>query len=160
MPYLTLPEFRDLTLTSTEIVDHCETRNPGWIARQLAFHSDRIDSRLRKRYAVPFAPAAVAPLYPPTITGWLTAVVTPLVMLKAGMAAEDELLVSAKELAAAAEAQLSEAANAATGLFELPLRADTAVGGVSQGAPLAYTETSPYRWRDVQRERGREDDEL
>jgi hypothetical protein len=151
MAYLDRDAFRDLTIASTAIVDRVEAMYPGWIARQLAFHSDRIDSRLRKRYAVPFA---APPLTPPTIALWLCAIVTPVVMLKQGMAAEDELLVSAQRAAADAEAQLTEAANAEAGLFDLPMRSDSAASGISQGAPLAYTETSPYAWITERRTHG------
>jgi hypothetical protein len=147
VPYLDLAEFRDLTLCSGAVIDRVEASARGWIARQLAFHSDRFDSRLRKRYACPFASPP-----PLTVQQWLGAVVTPLVMLKGGMAPQDQLLTSAQDLAAAAEAQLTEAANSETGLFELPLRADLpGAGGVTQGAPHGYTEASPYVWRDVQR---------
>lgn len=151
--YLDLGQFRDLTIAEQAMVDRVEIRHPGWILRQLTFQSDRIDSRLRKRYAAPFASPT-----PPTVQAWLCAVATPLVMLKAGMPAEDELYVSAAKQADAAEAQITEAADSEKGLFDLPLRADTAESGIVFGGPLAYTEASPYHWRDVQRETGRAED--
>jgi len=151
--YLDLTQFRDLTIASQAIVDRVEAQHPGWILRQATFHSDRFDSRLRKRYAVPFT----APV-PPTVQGWLCAVMTPLVLLKAGMAAEDEIFAAAERLANTAEEQLKEAADAEKGLFDLPLRADTAASGIVHGAPLSYSEASPYVWRDHQRETGREED--
>jgi hypothetical protein len=55
-------------------------------------------------------------------------------------------------------AWLKEAADAKDGLIDLPLRADTTASGISRGGPLAYTETSPYAWTDVQAETGRSED--
>lgn len=152
--YLTPAQFKDRTIIQPARLDEIEVRHPGWIANQLLFQSDWLNSLLGKRYAVPFA---AMPDTPPTVLLWLAALVTPLCYLKAGIAATDEQFSAVQGMAEQAQKQVHEAADCATGLFELPLRAGGAQG-VTRRRTRAYTEISPYTWRDLQRDAGRRED--
>ncbi len=151
--YLTLAEFRTLTLMPPTDVDELDVRVPGFIALQLEIVSAEIDSRLAKRYAVPFASP-----YPIAVRGWLSRIVTRTAYLKRGIDPDDPQWQSYDEDAKAARVELLEAANSDTGLFELPLRSDTSVIGVSKGGPYAYSERSPYVWTSRQASAGRDED--
>lgn len=152
-PYLTLTEFRDYTVLPAADVDDVEARFPGWIARQLDAWSREIDARLTKRYVVPFATP-----YPITILEWLARIVTPRVMWKRGVDANDRQYQDIRDDAIAAEASIKEAADSEKGLYELPLRNDTAEGAIARATPLAYSEQSPYVWMDQQADIGRDED--
>jgi hypothetical protein len=78
--------------------------------------------------------------------------------MKRGFDPNDLATEEYKADAAAAMEEIKEAANADTGLFELPLRADTTASGISKGGPLGYTEASPYVWTDEQARAGRDED--
>lgn len=149
--------FRSLTLMPDTHVDELEENYPGWLLGQLTSRSRWLDSRLRKRYAAPFA----AP-YPETVIGWLCDIVTLRAMLKRGVDPTDAQFSEIKARHDAAETQVTEAADSEKGLFDLPLA--TGGGpltstGISQGGPLVYSEQSPYAWRDVQACQGRLDDQ-
>lgn len=153
--YLTLAKFKTLTVMPGSFVDAIETASPGWTDAQLAYWSDWIDSRLRKRYAVPF----VAPV-PSTVEGWLMRIVTVRCYLRRGVDPTDQQYADIKADDVAARDEIREAADSDTGLFDLPLRADlTNVSGISQGSPRTYSEQSPYAWTDVQGQAGRQQDE-
>lgn len=127
-------------------VDELEVRAPGFLASRLVAWSQYIDARLRKRYEVPFGDP-----FPEIVRIWLTALVTVDAYQKRGWdpgSEQDELINDARQ---AALADLREAADAETGLFDLPLRQNNAASGISQGGPFGYSEASPYEWTDVQR---------
>ncbi len=151
--YLALADFQALTLMPSDDVDAIELASPGWIDSQLEYWSAQIDSRLRKRYAAPFSVP-----YPLAVKGWLARIVTVRCYLKMGVRASDEQFAEIKADADAAIAEIKEAADSVTGLFDLPLREDTTTTGVSRGAPRSYTEASPYAWTTVQANAGREED--
>ncbi len=152
--YLTLVEFKLASSCPPELVDALETRQPGWVARQLELKSAWIDSRLQKRYATPFeSPTPLA------VVSWLAAIVTKICFLRRGVDPSDEQFKEIAREAAQAEKDITEAANSADGLFELPLRANTTDGGITRGGPRAQHQTSPYAWRDEQRRKGREEDQ-
>lgn len=152
--YLTVEEFEGLTVAPAGYVGDLEAVQPGWVLAKLTSMSRLIDARLRKRYAVPFS----AP-YPETVQHWLAKIATPDCYLKRGVDPTDAQFAAILEQAKEAWAEITEAANSENGLFDLPLIADAASqGGISKGAPLAYTETSPYIWRDIQREEGQAED--
>lgn len=151
--YLTRAAFKLLTVMPAIDVDALETEASGWVDAQLALISARIDSRLRKRYAVPFTAPA-----PTAVTDWLARLVTLQCYLRRGVDSTDAQFVQIKADADAATAELKEAADAKEGLFELPLRADTDANGVTRGGPLAYSEQSPYVWTSQQGTTGREED--
>jgi hypothetical protein len=147
MAYLTHAEFKARTLMKPADVDALEVKRPGHVALLLEDETAWIDARLRKRYAAPFA----APVQP-VVRRWLTQLVTLKALLAWGFHPEspqDALIEKQHDLATA---EIKEAADAETGLFDLPLRADTTATGISKGGPLAYSEASPYTWMDRQRE--------
>lgn len=146
-PYLTIATFKNLTAMPSTDVDALEAIAPGWVDAKLAAKSRWIDARLSKRYAVPFT----AP-YPEAVTDWLARIVTLNAYLRRGVDPNDRQFEELKADAEAAELEVKEAAESEKGLFELPLRADTAAGGISKGGPLGYSEASPYAWTDVQRD--------
>jgi len=153
--YLTVETFTDLAICPSEYVDYIETQQPGWVDGQLAFWSGYIDSRLAKRYATPFDVDSP----PIVVQGWLARLVTPKIYLKRGVDNTDAQIVAVQDDAKAAVDELAEAANAKDGLYELPLRQDAPGGqGITRGAPLAYTESSPYVWMDQQEAIGRQED--
>ena len=155
MAYLTVDEYKAIALIPASWVDELESMpgNAGFTAMQLEVGSDYLDSRLRKRYAAPFQ----APV-PGIIKQWLARLVTPDVLIKRGVNATDQQFEKIVEKAAAADAQILEAANAETGLFDLPLRDDTVASGITSGATRAYSEQSPYVWMDQQRAIARHED--
>jgi hypothetical protein len=145
---MTLSQFRDRTVMPSEDVDDLQARYPGWLGETLADEYSAICDRLKKRYQVPFEPTL-----PRTVARWLNHIVTELAYEKRGYnptSAQDEKI---SERAERARAEVLEAANSETGLFELPLRQETSDGsGVTKGGPYVYSEQSPYTWTDVQRE--------
>ncbi len=151
--YLTETEFRNLTLMPSGDVDDLFSRVPGFVAGQLELISSDVDARLRKRYACPFA----APV-PTKVRAWCVRIATRVAYLKRGIDPNDLQWQAIALDAENAEKELVEAANSETGLFDLPLRADTASTGVRAAMPRAYTEASPYVHTDVQRETAREED--
>jgi len=150
--YLTTAQFIDRTVAPPAYIAAVEARSPGWTQQQLAQESARIDARLRKRYAAPFVAGDGSPNAPELVNVWLTRVVTRSVYLRRGVDPTDELWSEIREDARLAETELKEAADGATGLWDLPLRdAPGTTSGISQGGPRSYSEASPYVYTDVQR---------
>src|SRR5262249_50842781 len=131
-----------------------DTVSPGWVQSQLDYLSNYVDTRLRKRYVVPF----VAPI-PPVIEGWITRLLTLRVLLRRGIDPTDAQFAQLLKDHDAADSELKEAADATNGLFDLPLRADNTSSAISQGGVLAYSEQSPYVGYDIQRDVGRQQDD-
>jgi hypothetical protein len=153
--YLTLAAFRLRTLMPQVDINVIEGETSGFTDARLATHSAKIDTRLRKRYAVPFS--SLTP-YPEAVLEWLTKIVTFELYLKRGVDPADQSIALIRADKEQAEAELKEAADAVDGLFDLPLN-DTKDGtAITKGAPLAYVETSPYVTFDLQRTDGRADD--
>lgn len=155
-PLLSPADYKLRSALPTEYVDAIETRTAGFTAQQLVSATAEIYGALSKRYATPFAVDHEMP------RTWATWIVDAVVLTRRGVD-PDELGVEVDQVfarAALAREQLQAAANAETGLFELPLRLDdpTSPSGVSRGGPLSYSEQSPYAWTSQQRELGREDD--
>lgn len=119
----------------------------AFIEAQLIAETAKMNSRLAKRYAVPFDASSV----PAIMTSWLAAIVTPLVYRKRGIDPTDEQIVALDATAKDARDEIKEAADSDVGLFEIPLRVDNATSGVVNGGPYGYSEASPYCWTDVQR---------
>lgn len=143
--YLTLAEFRALSLMPTSDVDELEARAPGFIARQCEVATADVDARLRKRYAAPFS----APV-PLKVQAWCARLVTRVAYLKRGVDPTDPQFAAYVADAESVNAELKEAADAEFGLFDLPLRQDTTATGLRAPTPLSYSERSPYVWTDVQ----------
>lgn len=154
MAYNTLAEFKTRSLLPPDYVDAVEAVQPGFTAAQLESCARLdIDARLAKRYAVPFA----APV-PEAVKSWETRIVTHRVCLRRGVDPSDLQQADIRDDAAAAKREIEEAANSETGLFDLPLRADTTASGISKGGPRGYSEQSPYVWMDGQVDVGRAED--
>jgi len=152
--YQTLVEFRTATLMPDEFVDECEARYPGFIDNRLLLVSARIDSALAKRYNAPFQSP-----YPIAVCDWLTRIVTHDVWLKRGRASTDEdanMYLTDRD---GAWADIKEAANSETGLFDLPARANTDESGIARGFPRGVAQQSPYAWSVSQARIGRSEDE-
>jgi len=152
--YLTVAEFKTRTVMPGAYVDELESAAPGFLAAMLADQSSWIDDRLRKRYAVPFA----AP-YPTTVQRWLVRLGTVEAYLRRGWGAQDEQAQMIQAQAGDARDEVREAANSETGLFDLPLRADTTDSGIARSGPLVYSEQSPYVYNDRQVDVGRQEDQ-
>lgn len=151
--YITVDEFKALSVMPSSTIESIESSSPGWIDTQLEYWSAQIDSRLRKRYEVPFASP-----YPIAVKGWLARIVTVRCFLKGGVDPSDLQFAEVKADADMALAEIKEAADSNTGLFDLPLRENTTDTGVSRGGPFGYSEASPYVWMDGQAETGRYED--
>lgn len=151
--YLNLESFKSLSVMPTEGLDRIEVITPGWVDAQLEYWSAQIDARLAKRYATPFASP-----YPIAVLGWLSRIVTIRCYLKRGVDPNDLQFAEIKADADAAWTEIKEAADSNTGLFDLPLRADTTTSGIAKGGTYSYTEASPYVWTDAQGDQGRSED--
>lgn len=152
--YLTLAQYKALAVIPAEFITAIESITPGWTLAQLTSESAWINSRLSKRYAVPFADPC-----PEVVQRWLHRIVTVSAYLKRGFDPTDRqgaMYVSQRDEALE---EIKEAANAETGLFDLPLRADTTASGISKGFPMGYSEQSPYAFADSQARVGRQEDD-
>lgn len=151
--YLTVAELKLRALVPPEYVDALEIASAGFIDAQLQLESAYIDSRLRKRYDAPFSSP-----YPVAVQRWLVARVQVTVYLRRGVDATDAQYIEIQKRYDKAESELEEAANAKDGLFDLPLRANTTTTGISKGSPRAYSESSPFVWKDQQACNGKRED--
>lgn len=155
MALLTVARFKTLSVMPREDINALETSEPGFVAGQIWLIESEISDRLRKRYVVPFDPASP----PPTVIKWMVIKVTLACYQKRGWNAESAQDQQIFDAAVAADAQILEAANSETGLFELPLRADApGTSGASKPAPFGYSEASPYVSHTIQAQRAREED--
>lgn len=161
--YLDLDEFAARTIAPSSLVfgdffdPSGEWDDPDKVAKREAWHTfaksqlvietSKINSRLRKRYAVPFD----APV-PEIVLGWLALRVTPKLYERRGWDPSDAQAQSILADAQAALDEMKEAADSADGLFDLPLKQDEAESAVVKGGPISYSEASPYTWTDRQRE--------
>jgi hypothetical protein len=151
--YLTVTRFKLLTTIPAAFIDAVELVESGYTDAQLEYWSRWIDAQLAKRYDVPFAsPISNA------VEGWLARIVTPRVWTKRGVDPEDAQWREVVADRDAAFAEIKEAANSETGLYDLPLRANTTDSGISRGFPRGYSEQSPYVWTTQQALRGTQED--
>ena len=127
----------------------------NFVTTRLVANTAYIEARLRKRYDVPFA----APV-PEVVTRWLVDMTTKDCFDRRGRnPTSDQDQNAIDKPFDAAIADIKEAADAKDGLFDLPLRDDQRnVTGVTKGAPLSYSETSPYVSMDLQRKQARDED--
>lgn len=147
-PWLNITGFKARSVMPPEDVDRLEAQYQGFLTTALADHQERIESRLRKRYAIPFADPV-----PLTAVRWLVSIVTALAYDRRGWNPSSQENERIGKAADTAEAEIKEAADSDAGLFDLPLRRDLPQSsGVSAGGPFGYSEASPYAWTDVQRD--------
>jgi hypothetical protein len=151
--YLTAAEFKLQSILPAIYIDEIEDRESGWVERRIRRHSSWIDARLIKRYAVPF----VAP-YPDVVIEWCEALTSLDVLMRRGIDSADEQFDVVRKRAEQAQADVLQAADAETGLFELPLTASSAASGVSKGGPYVYSSSGPYTSFDEQRAIARDED--
>lgn len=152
--YLDTPTLKLLSIIPPDYLDFIESSQAGWTAKVLERWSAWIDARLAKRYATPFgSPAPIA------VQGWLSDIVTHEAYLKRGIDPTDQQVQDVAGARKRAEEEIKEAADAKDGMFELPLRADTTAQGISKGAPLFYSETSPYHTWSEQAADGKAEDD-
>lgn len=152
--YLTKAQFKLLSTIPAAFVDAVETVETGFTDAQLESWSRWIDAQLAKRYDVPFETPV-----PSAVANWLARIVTPRIWSKRGVDPEDAQWQEVKKDDEAARAEIKEAANCETGLYDLPLRADTTTSGISKQFPRGYSEQSPYVWMTQQAQRGVQEDE-
>lgn len=157
--YLSIEQYKMLSTLPASYINDIELKpaTQGWIGAQLEHETARLDASLRKRYQVPYATEADVPLI---VQGWLAKIMDVAVLLKRGVSATDEQFQEYKARALDAVTEIQAAANAETGLLELPLSASGAAGGgsaVIAGGPRSYSEQSPYVWIDGQAEIGRQE---
>lgn len=153
--YLDLAAFRLRTLMPQVDIDTVEAETVGFTLARLTTWSAKIDTRLRKRYAVPFD--STKP-YPEALLEWLTKIVTFELYLKRGVDPADQSIAMYRADKEQAEAEVKEAADSKDGLFDLPLLDSKDATAITKGAPLFYSETSPYVSTTLQREIGRDED--
>lgn len=124
----------------------------AFVESRLRIETSKINARLSKRYAAPFADPV-----PEIVLGWLVALVTPKLYQRRGWDPSDAQAAEIIKDAETARDEILEAANSETGLFDLPLRDDGSKSAIGRGGPFSYAEPSPYEWTDHQAEaiRGR-----
>jgi hypothetical protein len=145
--YLDVAGFKRLSRMPSSDVDTLESLEPGYLDEQLQLAQAEVDSRLRKRYTVPFA----AP-YPKKALGWIAAIVTFEAYNKRGRNPQDPAVADLTEARDRALTEIKEAADSKDGLYDLPLREDAQTSGISAGGPLGTSQVSPYDWVDVDAE--------
>lgn len=147
---LSLAEFKARSVIPSDQVDALEANRPGFTAKRISAWSRWIEARLRKRYVVPF-PGDV----PEIVLVWLVALVTRDVYAALGTTMlSDEERKSVADAAEGALTDLKEAADEENGLFDLPVRDDQDNSDLTEEAPIASADTSPYEWIDRQGSNG------
>jgi phage gp36-like protein len=148
--YTTIALVKDLGSMPAEDVDTLVGQYSGLVDRLIEYTSGEFDSYLAKRYQVPFGDP---PDTPHSVVLNVSLVVCFRLWMKRGFnpsAQQDSFI---KEQHDRALEWLKEAADAKDGFIELPRRQDTlGKSAVVLGAPLAYSEASPYTWIDNQRD--------
>lgn len=154
MAYLVLATYSALSALPPADLTAFDMAFAGKIDARLALHSDFIDARMRKRYAVPFDTTNP----PAVVKQWLVALTDLWVQRARGVNPQDPAIEMMTAAYNEANEQMKEAADSKDGLFDLPLASNNTASGISQGSPLGYSETSPYVWSDLQACAGSDDD--
>jgi hypothetical protein len=152
LAYLTTTSYLNFTGLPSEYHAEVEARYPGWITEQIGIWGEVIDSRLRKRYPVPFA----VPI-PVSVQMWLARLLDARLLLKRGVDATDAQYADFAKSAADVMSELKEAADSNTGLYDLPL---TALGdsAIKREQPMSFSNAGPYAGFRSQRERSYSDE--
>lgn len=107
-------------------------------------------------YSLDNAYAAATPV-PETVLQWITILTTWDGYQKRGRNPQDPLMTDLRDDRTRVLAEVAEAANSNTGLFDLPVSEDVD-SAVTTGGPLFYSESSPYVSADRQECAGRQED--
>ena len=150
--YLDIAALKLRSVMPPEFLDALETTQPGWLDAQLEQMSRWIDSRLMKRYSVPF----VLP-YPEVVCGWLARLVTFEAWQRRGWDPQDPQALQIQRAAEQVREDVKEAADANVGLYDLPTLEGKS--SITKPRTFGYTEQSPYVWTDQQLLTGREEDD-
>jgi phage gp36-like protein len=146
--YATIQDVKDYGSMPAEDIDNLESLYPGLTLKLSEAISSLFDARLGKRYAAPFASP-----YPYAIVLNVARQVAWRLWLKRGFNPKGEMDASIRQDYEDSETWLKEASNSQTGLIELPMRQDLAgSNGITRSGPMVYSETSPYKWADVQKD--------
>ena len=156
--YLTLAKLKDFSVLPDEWIDDVEARYPGWVASQINVASRWVDTRLRKRYASPFAAHDADPPTPVAVQDWVARLVTLRVLLRRGVDSADAEIDTIREDFLEAKAEILEAADSKDGAFDIPLRTEADATAISSPGTRSYTEAPPYVGHDQQAVTGREED--
>lgn len=152
--YLDIDLFKERTIMPSAHVDEVETVHPGFWSIQFEIVSRKIDSRLRKRYAVPFADATI----PETVRLWTTQIVTFRGYMRRGVDQSDAQFELVKNDHDDAWKEIAEAADGEAGLFDLPLVDAEDASAITRQPTRAYSESSPYVGFSKQADAGHEED--
>lgn len=144
--YIDLAFFKTHTTMGYADLDAFEAAWPGRLVALFAAWSRYVDGKLRKVYIVPLeAPQPFEVKI--AVVRYVTAEAFKIYGYRPGGSEKE---VSDADVATSA-AELVELCSA-TGRTELPLKDEAPeTEGVAKGAPLGYTETSPYTWIGIQR---------
>ena len=163
LTYITLAEFKLLSLVPAEVIDAIEQVTPGWTVAQLEKATAHINARLAKRYDVPFSTP-----YPDVLGDWVARLVSVRCYIRRGVDPTDRQFDMVDKDAQLAQDEIKEASDAIgdagggvgiRGMFDLPLRADTTTTGIARGHTRSYSEASPYVGFSKQARTGREEDQ-
>jgi len=100
---------------------------------------------------------AAAPPVPDTVLNWIVTLATSYAYKRRGVDPSSTFAIEMKAEFDQVEAEIKEAADSDTGLFDIPTSEDGA-SAVMAGGPLGYGEASPYTWADLQCRAGRAED--
>jgi hypothetical protein len=137
-------DFRSRSIMPERDVDDLWRRRRGLLEALLQGALADITARLRKRYATPFDPR------PDVVVNWQIKIVTPEAYRARGYNPQDPTMEQAEKDRDRSYEQIKEAADSVDGLYDLPLKEDVDVSGITKGGPLGYSEASPYAWTDAQ----------
>lgn len=150
--YNDIAAFKLLSVMPASDIDARETAQPGYVTKQLGSAGGYINAQLSKRYVVPFTNLPDDSI----VYRWESDIATYRIWQRRGWDATDDQVEQIKEDHDRALAELQKAADAVTGLYDLPLANGSS--GISKGKPRVYSEASPYVGFDVQGETGRTED--
>lgn len=153
MAYLTLDEYRGLSLLPSAAIDDLDAQSPDWIANTIAAQSSVIDARLAKRYLVPFSDPC-----PAKVKEWLVRLLDARSYLKLGVDANDQQIEWIHADVAEVFKEMQEAADSQTGLWQLPLiQGQPGSNGIISPKVLSFSQASPYSWIKTQARKARND---
>ena len=143
-------DFRTRTIMPEQDVDQLWAARPGWFEATVASALADITARLRKRYRTPFTAAGGSNPRPEIVVMWQAKIITPEAYRARGYNPQDPTMEWSEKDRDRAYEQIKEAADAETGLYDIPLLETVDTTGIVKGGPLGSSEASPYDWTDAQ----------